>query len=392
MANELLSILSGFMQGYSGTKNANRDRDEKKIMADLQKQKMQIDLENAKQRSQFINLITQQMQQQNTQATTGQPSTGPAEAKKPDILDTLAKYTPQSSESQMPSPQAQGQNAFRQSLQDPKFLTAAKVSGIDLSGIANSISSRDRLTETQKHNADLKTQAEARLLESQRATNMADEDRDRVPLSELVNFRDDKGNMPQPGIKYQELSSKKWRRIPQPQSIEGATKSQGMRAALRGIRKVRNIIFNDDGTVNRTKLAQYRPIPFIAQSLPDIVVRAFSNEPPVGQQIQTMLAQGFESLIRGESGAAVPPEELVRLAKRYGIDWTQDDKTIRLRLDTLESILSGTVRVVDPKDIGAFDPSDVTYRVLPDGNKEYLLLPTAFPAPNNSKFEILSVD
>jgi len=383
MANELLSILSGFMQGYSGTKNANRDRDEKKIMADLQKQKMKLDLENAKQRSQFINLITQQMQQQNTQATTAQPGTGPTEAKKPDILDTLAKYTPQSSEAKLP--QARGQGGLDDTIQDPNFLIASKGAGFDMTSIAS-------LMDRKQRGNVLERQGDQRIAESIRATNLADADRDRVPLSELPNFRDSEGRMPPPGTRYQDLSSPKWRRVPAAQTIEAATKSQGMRAALRGIRRVREIIFNNNGTVNRTKLAQYRPIPFIAQSVPDVVVRAFSNEPPVGQQIQTMLAQGFESLIRGESGAAVPPEELVRLAKRYGIDWTQDDKTIRLRLDTLESILSGTVRVVDPKDIGAFDPSDVTYRVLPDGNKEYLLLPTAFPAPNNSKFEILSVD
>ena len=184
MANELLSVLSGFMQGYAGAKNAKREKDEKKIMSGLQQQKLKLDLENAKRQNKFLDLLAQQMQV--TQTATGQPSTGPAEAKKPDILDILAKYTPQSSEAKLP--QARGQGGFEDLMSDPKFQVMSKLAGQDLSGVGRLIqqtrgqdTARDRL-QVSKDSLAQRVSAESRSdvdrdaarLITQQATNQRD--------------------------------------------------------------------------------------------------------------------------------------------------------------------------------------------------------------------------
>jgi len=193
------------------------------------------------------------------------------------------------------------------------------------------------------------------------------------------------------------------------QSVETAAKSESMKSGIRGVKKVRKMITNPDGTINKKKLAQLKPIPFLSsRPIPDWMVKAipgFSDQPPVGQRMASMYNQAMESLIRGESGAAVPPEELVRLAIRYGIDWTQGDATIKFRMDELETILSGSVQAIDPQNLHLYKKEDVFIRVYTEnknghfkGEREAIVLPKgdgSMPQPSSDKvddFEIGQIE
>ena len=163
--------------------------------------------------------------------------------------------------------------------------------------------------------------------------------------------------------------------------LEAAAKTSGMQSGIQGIKQIQAEIINPDGTIDRSKLWQMKPLPFMNSPMPDWAVGIANSvmgkkpQPAVGQMFFTHMAQATESLIRGESGAAVPDTEIIRLLKRYGIDWTQDDETIKGRMNALLGVLGGTIELIDPNQRHRFGKEDITYRVKQNGEKEYIGLP-----------------
>ena len=63
-----------------------------------------------------------------------------------------------------------------------------------------------------------------------------------------------------------------------------------------------------------------------------------------GRQLSTLVLDAVEAKLRAESGAAVPEPEVKRIAKRYIPQAADDDKTIIMKINNLETFLSGTAQ------------------------------------------------
>ena len=78
-----------------------------------------------------------------------------------------------------------------------------------------------------------------------------------------------------------------------------------------------------------------------------------------GRQASTLILDAVEAKLRAESGAAVPKEEVARMAKRFIPSALDSDETVIMKLNNLEGFLSGTQELMDTgrgnKDAGGMD-------------------------------------
>jgi hypothetical protein len=103
-----------------------------------------------------------------------------------------------------------------------------------------------------------------------------------------------------------------------------------------------------------------------------ILAQASMNLPHTdGRHYNTLIADTIEGKLRLESGAAVPEEEVKRIANRFKPSALDNPATIKDKLDRLEQFNLGTTELLDPnkkysKNAEKFKTSDgKTYVVTP---------------------------
>ena len=149
---------------------------------------------------------------------------------------------------------------------------------------------------------------------------------------------------------------------------EQAAKVQLIEQALSYMPSIREGVLGTDPdkpTINRT----------------DIVNMGLRTPFTKGREISTLILDAVEAKLRMESGAAVPEQEVTRMAKRFIPQAADKDTTIKLKIDNLEKFLSeaaAKVRTGRPL-MGAAQPSgaaatgvktissDADYDALPSG-------------------------
>lgn len=118
---------------------------------------------------------------------------------------------------------------------------------------------------------------------------------------------------------------------------------------------VRSALVKPDGTIDRMLLANM----------------TFATPGTRGRTLAQAMLDALEGKIRIESGAAVPPEEIKRLAKRAKPSLLDSDEGVVAKLDRLEAFVNGTIEVLDPNKIYG---QDVETFVAEDG-KQYVIIP-----------------
>lgn len=109
---------------------------------------------------------------------------------------------------------------------------------------------------------------------------------------------------------------------------EKAAKEQLINQAVEYIPTIRSLIL-PGGKIDRTNVAMSQ-------------VRMPFTE---GRQASTLILDAVEAKLRAESGAAVPDQEVKRIAKRYIPQIGDDDNTVMMKLDNMEQFLYGTQKL-----------------------------------------------
>lgn len=113
---------------------------------------------------------------------------------------------------------------------------------------------------------------------------------------------------------------------------EQAAKAQLVQGAIDNQVEIDQLLFNDDGTVDRINVAN------LAIGTP------FSE----GRSLNVLLKDSIEAKLRAESGAAVPETEVKRAAVRFSPSVLDSDATINIKRKLLKQFLEGTFDKFDP--------------------------------------------
>lgn len=118
---------------------------------------------------------------------------------------------------------------------------------------------------------------------------------------------------------------------------EQAAKTQQMRTAQDALSNVDRLLFNEDGKIDDVNVAT-----------------ASMNVPwTEGRELATYIEQGIQAITRGETGAAMPPEEVNNTRKRFQPSPFDNESTKLAKRKMFEDFINGTLKLIDPS--GRFD-------------------------------------
>jgi hypothetical protein len=141
-------------------------------------------------------------------------------------------------------------------------------------------------------------------------------------------------------------------------SPEAAGKAQMVEQAITYIPTLRQELFDADGSVNRTIVA-------------NMVARTPYTR---GRELSTLLLDAVEAKLRVESGAAVPDAEVKRAAKRFVPSPMDSADNVKIKMDNLEKFLKGTTDKINTGRGGKEKQLDATtaqkYLRQAGGNKD----------------------
>lgn len=108
---------------------------------------------------------------------------------------------------------------------------------------------------------------------------------------------------------------------------EQAAKTQSMEVALAQLPRVKELVYTKDGKVDRTNI-------FNAE---------FQTPWSEGRDLWTAQEYGIQAITRGETGAAMPPEELENTRKRFAPKPLDSDELIAAKLRMYEEFVTGAL-------------------------------------------------
>lgn len=113
---------------------------------------------------------------------------------------------------------------------------------------------------------------------------------------------------------------------------EQAAKEQMLEVARAVAPEIQNLLFDEDGRVDRTNLFSSR----IGSGVP------FSE----GREMAARFETGIQAITRGETGAAMPPQEVENTRKRFQPHPLDSDETIRLKWQMYNDFINGTLNLL----------------------------------------------
>lgn len=134
------------------------------------------------------------------------------------------------------------------------------------------------------------------------------------------------------------------------QSPGDAAKTQLIEQGKKEVAEFEKMLFDSDGGINRLLLAQMQ----------------FRLAGTDGRTAYTLLFDAMESKLRAESGAAVPKEEVERMANRFVPSLFDNDQTIKTKIRLLNEFLTGTGQRIDPESAPVKEedlPSNTSFEV-----------------------------
>jgi len=154
----------------------------------------------------------------------------------------------------------------------------------------------------------------------------------KIDLSEGLNFKlppgfmlldkndPAKGVTPIPGGPKDNLTS------------ENAAKTQMLQTARKASAGIRNLIFDKDGTLNRTNL-------FNAQ---------FNTPLTDGRKLRNKMEFGIQAITRLETGAAMPENEVENTRTRFMPNFGDTVEIANTKLQMFDDFINGTLKLIDP--------------------------------------------
>lgn len=152
--------------------------------------------------------------------------------------------------------------------------------------------------------------------------NQANQGLFKTPEGFMLNDRNDptKGVKPIPGGPKDNVTG------------ENAAKVQMLRTAKKAAKGVRELIFDKEGNLNDLNL-----------------IAAAVNAPGTdGRLLRTRMEFGIQAITRGETGAAMPPEEVENTRTRFMPSVFDSKEIAELKLEMFDDFLSGTLKLIDP--------------------------------------------
>ncbi len=118
---------------------------------------------------------------------------------------------------------------------------------------------------------------------------------------------------------------------------ENAAKAVMLQTAQKGAIGIRKLVFNADGTLDRTNLFN----------------AAFNTPGTEGRKIRNRMEFGIQAITRLETGAAMPKEEVENTRTRFMPTLLDSVEIATLKLQLFDEFLAGTLKLIDPS--GRFD-------------------------------------
>jgi hypothetical protein len=117
---------------------------------------------------------------------------------------------------------------------------------------------------------------------------------------------------------------------------EQAAKIQMMRGAQAQLPAMRELLFDPDGSIDKTNV---------------ITSRLMKGGVPYteGQELATMFEAGIQAITRGETGAAMPPEEVENTRQRFQPKGTDSDETAKIKFQMFQDFINGSLKLLDPQ-------------------------------------------
>lgn len=113
---------------------------------------------------------------------------------------------------------------------------------------------------------------------------------------------------------------------------EAASKTMMLKTAQKAFKGARPLFFDKDGSLNRLNI-------FNAQ---------FNTPFTEGRKLRVQMEFGIQGITRGETGAAMPPEEVENTRDRFQPQIGDTVEIANLKLDMFEEMLAGTLDLIDP--------------------------------------------
>lgn len=159
-------------------------------------------------------------------------------------------------------------------------------------------------------------------------------------LMQAATFRQQQLNRQKDAEKDKEKirEQRQYEKESKPKSPEAASKIQLVKTASKNIGDVEKIVFNKDGSLNKSAIFQGEiPIPFADN--PNL------NQTQEARQVRALMKNAINAQLRAESGAAVPEEEVKRGMDRFMPSVMDSPETARLKINNLKELLQGTLEL-----------------------------------------------
>jgi len=166
----------------------------------------------------------------------------------------------------------------------------------------------------------------------------------KLPLGFMLLDQKDptKGVTPIPGGPKDNLTS------------ENAAKTQMLQTARKAFKGTRSLIFDKDGSLNRTNLFN----------------AGFNTPFTEGRKLRNRMEFGIQAITRLETGAAMPPEEVENTRTRFMPTLGDTVEIANTKLQMFEEFLNGTLKLIDPSGRFNADRFDVEFQTRIVGSGE----------------------
>lgn len=233
-----------------------------------------------------------------------------------------------------------GKENFQKLLGDPAFLFAAKQAGIDLTEISRLMVQRESLEERRFAGEERRDISREGQLITRRGQTLEQErfEKEFTKTTEVKGgetfevFRrlQARGGGVSPVAPGGTLRFKTKERKALPS--EAAGKLGLLVTGIQDIRDFKAMVIKSNGKVDRRLLAEMKT------NFP------FSR----GREAFSLAFNAIEAKLRIESGAAVPEEEVVRMARRFVPSVLDNDSTVKSKIRRMDLFLAGTAEAIDP--------------------------------------------
>lgn len=122
---------------------------------------------------------------------------------------------------------------------------------------------------------------------------------------------------------------------------EKASKLQMQNTAAKQLPLIQSLLFDENGTPNYKNITLSQNVPLLVTDIQGIPHTS-------GRQMRAAYEQGIQAITRGETGAAMPQEELQNTMARFFPSPLDDAATVKLKWEMYNDFITGNLKLLDP--------------------------------------------